>query len=440
MKINARKLSLRILDEIEQMHEFSHVVVGNTLSQYDIEPPDRRLTTQLVFGVLENKLLLDYYIRKLSAQRFSRIDKSVVNILRMGFYQLQFMDRIPESAAVNESVKLAKSISQANGSFVNGILRNFIRNGKKVELPNRKQHPITYMSIMYSFPEWLVEFWIEQYGILFAEKLMYSSNKTPKLSLRINTSRVTIDDFKHSLIEAGVEFSTSELVEEGLLIETINGFSVRQLPGFEEGEFAIQDISSMCVGKLAGVKEGDHILDVCAAPGGKATHVATLLNQTGKVIARDLHIDKLGLIEENATRLKLTNLVVEQFDAMILDETIIDKMDIVLVDAPCSGLGIIRRKPDIKYNKTPESLNELIPIQNEILAVSSKYVKPGGTLMYSTCTLNSHENQEVVDNFLALNPEFELENILGQNYLTLFPSVNQTDGFFIAKLRRKMTL
>lgn len=440
MKINARKLSLRILDEIEQMHEFSHVVLSRTLNQYDIDSSDRRLTSQLVFGVLENKLLLDYYIRKLSAQRFSRIDRSVINILRMGFYQLKFMDKIPESAAVNESVKLAKSISAANGSFVNGILRNFIRIDKNVELPNRKQHPITYMSILYSFPEWLVELWIDQYGIVQAEKLMYSSNKTPKLSIRINTNKISIEEFKKELDQAGITYQSAALIEEGLLIEELNGYSVKQIPGFDNGEFAIQDISSMCVGKFAGVKEGDVILDVCAAPGGKATHFATLLNQTGKVIARDLHEKKLKLIEENAERLNVKNLVIEQFDATILDESLLEKVDIVLVDAPCSGLGIIRRKPDIKYNKTVESLNELIPIQNEILNVSSKYVKQGGTLMYSTCTLNIHENQEVVESFLSMNSDFELENIMDQKYLTLFPNVHQTDGFFIAKLKRKMTI
>lgn len=439
MKINARKLSLRILDEIEQMHEFSHVVLGRTLNQYEIDSADRRLTSQLVFGVLENKLLLDYYIRKLSAQRFTRIDRSVVNILRMGFYQLKFMDKIPESAAVDESVKLAKSISQSNGSFVNGILRNFIRKGKNIELPNRKQHPITHLSIMYSFPEWLVAFWIEQYGIAFAEKLMFSSNKTPKLSIRVNTNSISVDAFKLTLDQVGIKYKESELIEEGLSIDDLNGYSVKEIPGFENGAFAIQDISSMCVGKYAGVKDGDVIIDVCAAPGGKTTHVAQLLNQTGQVIARDLHEEKLKLISENAQRLNLKNIKIEQFDAMLVDETLIEQADIVMVDAPCSGLGIIRRKPDIKYNKSLESLNELVPIQSEILSISSRYVKPGGTLLYSTCTLNVHENQEIVDSFLSDHPDFEIENISDQSYLTLFPSVHQTDGFFIAKMK-KMTL
>lgn len=434
MKINARKLALRILDEIDYTNDFSHLVVSKTFAKYEIESNDRRFISHIVFGVLENKYLLDYYIRKLSAQRFSRIHHSVINILRMGLYQLSFMTKIPDSAAVDECVKLAKNISVKDASFVNGILRNFIRSDKSIELPNRKQHLVTHMSIKYSFPEWLVQMWLDEYGVAFTEALLTHSNMTPQLSLRINDGLITRDAFMAQLVDMGITCKPSELVETGILISDLNHLSINELPGFNEGLFAIQDVSSMMVAEKAGIKENMTILDVCAAPGGKATHAAQLMKHTGRVIARDVQESKLDLIKENVLRLKLNNVEVELYDAMILDERLVGQADVVLVDAPCSGLGIIRRKPDIKYNKSKESLDALVEIQRQILETSAQYVKDHGVLMYSTCTLNKTENQGVVEWFLEKHTEFELEPVDSKPYITLFPNTNQTDGFFIAKL------
>jgi len=436
MKINARKLALRILDEIDQTHDFSHLVVNRTFQRYDIESADRRFVSHIVFGVLENKLLLDYYIRKLSAQRFSRIDPSIVNILRMGLYQLVYMTKVPDSAAVDESVKLAKGITAKDASFVNGILRTFLRTNKIIALPDRNKHLVTHLGIKYSFPEWLVEMWLSAYGEKTTEALLEASNKTPHVSLRVNTLQTDIETLQKNLEAVGIISKPSELVPSGLILESLNNLSMQEIPGYSEGDFTIQDISSMCVGHLSGVKEGQTVLDVCAAPGGKATHMAQLMHNTGRIIARDNQEDKLETIKENVERLKIKNVIVEQYDALILDETLINTIDVVLVDAPCSGLGIIRRKPDIKYNKSPEGLVDLVEIQKGILKNAAEYVKSGGTLMYSTCTLNPTENQDVVNWFLKQDLRFKVQPLSEVGFLTLFPNEHDTDGFFIAKLNK----
>ncbi len=436
MKINARKLALRILDEIDQTHDFSHLVVNRTFQRYDIESADRRFVSHIVFGVLENKLLLDYYIRKLSAQRFSRIDPSIVNILRMGLYQLVYMTKVPDSAAVDESVKLAKGITAKDSSFVNGILRTFLRSNKTIELPDRNKHLVTHLGIKYSFPEWLVEMWLKAYGEKTTEGLLQASNKTPKLSLRVNTLQTDLETLQNKLDAVGIVSKRSELVPTGLVIESLNNLAMQEIPGYSEGDFIIQDISSMCVAHLSGVKDDQTVLDVCAAPGGKTTHMAQLMHNSGRIIARDNQADKLETINENVARLKIKNVIVEQYDALTLDESLINTIDVVLVDAPCSGLGIIRRKPDIKYNKTPEGLLGLIDIQKGILKNAAEYVKVGGTLMYSTCTLNPTENQDIVNWFLKQDTRFKVQPLSEVGYLTLFPNTHDTDGFFIAKLNK----
>jgi 16S rRNA (cytosine967-C5)-methyltransferase len=436
MKINARKLALRILDEIDQTHDFSHLVVNRTFQRYDIESADRRFVSHIVFGVLENKLLLDYYIRKLSAQRFSRIDPSIVNILRMGFYQLVYMTKVPDSAAVDESVKLAKGITAKDSSFVNGILRTFLRSNKTIALPDRNKHLVTHLGIKYSFPEWLVEMWISAYGEKITEGLLEASNKTPHVSLRINTLQTDLVTLQNKLDAVGIVSKQSDLVPIGLVLESLNNIAMQDIPGFSEGDFIIQDISSMCVAQLSGVKDEQTVLDVCAAPGGKTTHMAQLMHNSGRVIARDNQADKLETINENVERLKIKNVIVEQYDALMLDESLINTIDVVLVDAPCSGLGIIRRKPDIKYNKTPEGLVGLVDIQKGILKNAAEYVKVGGTLMYSTCTLNPAENQDIVNWFLKQDARFKVEPLSEVGYLTLFPNMHDTDGFFIAKLNK----
>lgn len=457
MKVNARKMALRILGQIDTDKSFSHIALNRYFDQYDIDSIDRRFISYLVLGILENKILLDFYIRKLSKLRFGKIHHEVVNILRMGLYQVEFMSKVPDSAAVDECVKLAKKISPEQGKYVNGVLRTFIREKDKIELPDAKRHPSTYLSILYSHPEWMVERWIDQFGKSFTETLLKANNSSPNLIIRVNPLKITMASLQKRFDEAGVIYEPSRYIKDALVIKSLNELSINSVPGFDEGLFQVQDESSMFVGILSDVKADQTVIDVCSAPGGKATHVAQLMANTGTVYARDLHEHKLSLIIENVERLGLHNIKVEAFDAELFDKELEHKADVVLVDAPCSGLGIIRRKPDIKYNKSIEELTGLSNLQRQILSTSSEYVKDQGTLIYSTCTLNFEENEAVIKWFLEHHPKFELDldqgghlseahkalltekgfNLLKDTeMLKLYPNQHGTDGFFIAKMVR----
>ncbi|MBE0451294.1 MAG: 16S rRNA (cytosine(967)-C(5))-methyltransferase RsmB [Clostridia bacterium] len=442
MKNNARRLALKILKQIEMEDQFSHITIKEMLKSSEVTDIDRRFITNIVYGVLENKLLLDYYIRKLSAVRYGKINKEILNILRMGIYQIAFMSKVPDSAAVNESVKLAKKHSPQYSGFVNGVLRSFIRSAGELELPDRNKNLVAYLSISYSHPEWLVEKWLEEFGEVFTEALLKSNNETPKLWLRVNTLKIQRDEFIDQLEAEGVKALASDWIGEAVMVENLNEHSIESLVGFNEGWFQVQDISSMFVAKTSSVKAGDVVVDVCAAPGGKTTHMAQLMGNSGQIIARDMHPQKLKLIEESAHRLGIDIIKTEVFDATHFDVSLKHMADIVLVDAPCSGFGIIRRKPDIKYNKSIEDLNALVEIQYKILETASEYAKPKGTVIYSTCTINADENIKMVEKFLEHHRNFKLSEISDlpgvqtNGTVMLFPNVDQTDGFFIAKMTK----
>lgn len=437
-----RKKALEILNDIEINNRFSHEAIAQFLKENsDISDIDRRFLMRLVRGVLENKLYLDYVIRKFSKQRFTRIDPRIVNVLRMGFYQLIFMDKIPESAAVNESVKLAKELQKSQGDFINGVLRAYLRSGEKMPLPD-KRHMATYLSVKYSHPEWMTKFFLDQYGKAFTESLLAANNAVPPLSIRVNTTKISVEDYKALLEKEGILVEETPLSASVLIVKHLSEQAISTLVGFEEGYFQIQDLASAMVGEIADVKRGDKVLDVCAAPGGKATHLAQKLNQTGCVIARDLSLKKLDKIKENVERLALENVKVEAFDALEISDDLVGQMDLVMVDAPCSGLGIIRRKPDIKYNKTQEDLTALKEIQQKILNNASNYVKINGELIYSTCTLNREENEQIIEAFLVEHPHFQRkpfrvgDEVVETAMYTFYPHIHGTDGFFIAKLVR----
>jgi len=441
MKINARKMALKILNKIDLEQAFSHHVLNAFFDEYTISNIDRRFISNLVMGILENRMLIDFYIRKFSKTRFGKINKEVVNILRLGIYQILFMDKVPVSAAVNESVKLAKHISPSQGNYVNGVLRGFVRGYEETPLPDEKRHFEEHMSILYSHPLWLVQLWEKQYGADFTKKLLKANNETAPVCVRVNTLKTTPRAFCDMLERQGVKASSYEGVPEALMISDLNHKRIVDLEGYQEGLFQVQDISSMFIGTVAEAKKGDVVIDVCAAPGGKSCHIAQTMDNTGRVIARDLYEHKCDLIHQNAKRLGITIIETEVHDALKFDIKLKMQADIVLVDAPCSGLGIIRRKPDIKYNKSENDLTSLVKLQSEILSVASEYVKEGGTLIYSTCTLNDAENIDQVNQFLAHHKAFELIDLSGytkdaQKTITLFPNVHQTDGFFIAKLKR----
>ena len=442
MKINSRKVAMEILDDIEKKGSFSNKILLKTFSSLDIEAIDRRFISKLVYGVIENKIYLDYIIRKFSSVRLKKINTTVLNLLRLGAYQIIFLSKTPDSAAVNESVKLTKKASYRHSGFVNGLLRNISRSYKEVKLPSKKNNLISYLSIKYSHPEWLVERWIKDFGKDFVEELLISNNKIPYLSLRTNTLLIKREDLITKLQSIGIECEKSVIVEEGVIITKTNDMPIETIDLFINGFFTIQDESSMILSRIVNPSEGDKILDLCSAPGGKTTHIASLMNNTGEIIACDISDKKLEYVKENLTRLKIKNTKLIINDATNLNGDFINKFDKVIVDVPCSGFGIIRRKPDIKYNKSVEDIIMLNKIQYEILKNAAEYVKTNGILIYSTCTIDKSENSKMINKFLENYKNFEVKSlefiegvtINGSNELQLFPNVNNTDGFYCCKL------
>ncbi|RKD27835.1 16S rRNA (cytosine967-C5)-methyltransferase [Caminicella sporogenes DSM 14501] len=443
-KVNARKIALKILSDIEENGAYSNIAINKTLKTKDISTLDRRFISQLVYGVLENKLYLDFIIKNFSKTKIKKIHVDILNILRLGLYQIIYLDKVPNSAAVNESVKLAKKVNFRLAGYVNGILRNYLRNSNSLKLPNFKEKPIEFLSLKYSHPMWIIENWIDNFGIEFTEKLLKANNDVPNLTIRTNKLKITRDELLNVLAEENVKCIKGQYVDESIIIKNFNT-SIENLNSFKEGLFQVQDEASMLAGLILNPKENDFVIDVCSAPGGKSTHIAELMQNRGKVLSRDIHEHKLILINQNAKRLGISIIETEIYDALKLDKSLIGKADKVLVDAPCSGFGIIRRKPEIKYLKNLEDIKKLSEIQYKILLNASQYVKKEGFLVYCTCTIQPDENIEVINRFLKDNDSFVMDNVnkylpnslqTDKNYLQLFPHLHGIDGFFICKLKR----
>ncbi|MCF6095840.1 16S rRNA (cytosine(967)-C(5))-methyltransferase RsmB [Thermovorax subterraneus] len=441
-----RAIAVKILTEVEK-GSYSNLALNRHLTP-EIEEEDRALITELVYGVVKYRVRLDYVLSKFSKAKISSIHPVVLNSLRVGLYQILFLDKIPDYAAVNESVDVAKSFGKRAAGFVNGILRNVIRNKDGIDYPEPAKEPVRYLSIYYSFPEWMVRRWIELFGFDFTESLLSAFNEKPKLCVRVNELKIKKDDLKSLLNKEGVKLSSGLFLEEALYIE--DGPPLTRLESFKSGYFQPQDESSMLVARVLGAKGGEKVLDVAAAPGGKTTHIAQLMKNTGRIHAWDLHPHRIELLKETCRRLGVTIVHPEVRDAKIPDTKSFEQFDKVLVDAPCSGLGVIRRKPDIKWTKKPEDVINLKREQFELLSASSKYVKPGGAIVYSTCSIEPEENEKVIEKFLQENRDFEPDDIRpflpkalsGElkepyGYIQIYPNVHGMDGFFIARLVRR---
>lgn len=443
---NAREAALKVLYEIENNNAYSNIELNKYLSNYNLSELDKSLITELVYGVEKYKVAIDYDISQISNIQLSKISKWIINILRIGIYQIKYLDKIPESASVNESVKLAKRYgNQGSVKFVNGVLRNYIRNKDTIIYPD-KADLINYLSVKYSYPKWIIELFLKGYDAEFTEELLNSSNEVPDLTIRVNRLKCSKDELIQVLQEDFVEVQDAKYISDALLIKSPKPINI--LKAYKDGLFQVQDESSMLVGIILDPKPGETIIDVCAAPGGKSTHIAELIQNKGLIHSRDIHSHKLKLIEENANRLGINIIKTGEYDATKLDNDLVDKCDRVVVDAPCSGLGIMRRKPDIKWNKENSGINSLTNLQNNIIEISSKYVKKGGILIYSTCTINKRENLDVVNNFLNNNETFKLVDISNnlpdglsiktsrEGYIQTYPNIDGIDGFFIAKMIR----
>lgn len=462
-KENIRLLVLEALLEIEKTDIFVKDALHKLLFQKQfLSKQDRAFITRMVEGVTEYRVRLDYIINCFSRTKVNKCKPLIRCVLRMGVYQMLYMDSVPNEAACDECVKLTKKKGFQNLSgFVNGVLRSVDRGIGGIEYPD-KTNVAEYFSVTYSMPEWLVLEMISWYGEELTEKILEKSVTASDLTIRVNEDRITKEALMQKLLDKGIVVTEGNYVDEALHLNNIN--YVKRLPGFKEGEFFIQDESSMLLYQIAGLCKGEkedrnhfksretleklHILDLCAAPGGKCTHFAQKLEERAEVLARDLTEYKISLINENISRLGIHNMETNVWDALVFDEEKAGWADVVIADLPCSGLGIISKKNDIKYHVTSNQLIELANLQRTILTNAAKYVKPGGILLYSTCTIHPEENRTNAKWFLE-HFDFEGEDIRGflpenlrdsvqEKYmLQLLPGVHKCDGFFIAKFRRK---
>ncbi len=336
---NARKIALDILVDVEASKSYSNIKINQALKEHKLLGQDKNFVLKLVYGVLENRILLDYYIRKMSSVRLKKIDHRVLNILRIAVFQIEFLDKIPESAAVNEAVNMTKKINARTSGFVNGILRSFIREKDTIKLPNKKKEKALYYSVKYSYPEWIIERWLKEYDESFLEKFLIANNESPALTIRVNTLKTDRDALIKKLQEEGVKVSASQMIDEAIVIEDISNNRINELDAFKQGLFFVQDEGSMIVAKRLDVTPGMTVVDTCSAPGGKTTHIAQLMENKGSIVAFDIHAHKMDKINENASRLGVTIIDAKQQDAAILNESLINSADRVLVDAPCTGFG-----------------------------------------------------------------------------------------------------
>ena len=434
MADKARQAALDVLEKCRRSGAWSSAAIDGVIKKYGLDSKSAAFATALSLGVIQNISLCDFYIDSYAS---NKIEPKVRDILREAVFQLLFMDRIPKSAAVNEAVLLCKRLGYSRASgFVNAVLRKI--SGSLSNLPEiPRKDEAEYLSIKYSHPKWLAERIIAEKGFSFAESFFAANNIAADTCIQINTLKTDTYSLKEEFKSSGIDFSEHEWLKDALIVSG----NVTKLPGFEDGKFYVQDPAAKCAVLIADLKPDMQVLDACAAPGGKSFAAAIAMQDKGKITSCDLHEKKVGLIKSGAERLGISIISAEGFDARN-ERT--DEFDAVIADVPCSGLGVIRKKPDIRF-KDEKELSGLCNIQLDILNNVSKYVKAGGELIYSTCTVLKEENEGVVEKFLSAHPEYKCEAFYlpnGRNaesgMYTFWPNIDGTDGFFVCKLRRTL--
>ncbi len=438
-----------ILLELAKGNEYSNILIAAVLEKYDyLDSREKAFIKRVSEGTIERRIQIDYILDQYSKVPVKKMKPLIRELLRMSAYQLLFMENIPDAAVCNEAVKLAKKRRfQSLQGYVNGVLRSIARGRAEIKYPDKLSAWTEYLSVYYSMPVWLVEHYTAAYGKDACEKILHAYLQRQPVSIRLD-ERMSCEEQETLLAQwkqDGVEAVRHPYLPYAVTVQKTDG--IRSLDGYESGQFAVQDVSSMLVVEAAGIKAGNTVIDVCAAPGGKALHAATKLRGTGQVIACDVTEYKTDKIEENRERLQLPNVSVWVRDARKTDQSLVDKADVLIADVPCSGLGVIGKKQDIKYRITQESLKEIVQLQKEILQNAVTYVKPGGIMMYSTCTMNPPENEEMV-RWICRTFDFEPESMApympqglqkeaDKGFIQLLPGVHETDGFFLARLRKK---
>ncbi|HJV34412.1 16S rRNA (cytosine(967)-C(5))-methyltransferase RsmB [Geomonas sp.] len=443
---NPRRAAFDILLRIEKERSFADILIDHELSKGMITGADRGLLTELVYGVLRRQATLDHIMGQFSKQRVEKLELFVRLLLRLGLYQMFYLDRVPVSAAVNETVNLAKELAPRASGFINAILRNADRGRDRITYPDRTASPVQYLSVRYSHPAWLVAQWCEQLGVDDAEALAAVMAEPPPLTVRTNTLRITRSSLMERLGSEGLACSETSWSADGIRLN--HSGAITRLASFQEGLFTVQDESSQLAPLFLQPGSGERVLDACAAPGGKTTQLAQLMGDQGEIFACDVSNKKLRMIKETCERLGITSVRTFAMDATAPSNAIKEvTFQKILVDAPCSGLGVIRRNPEGKWWKSAADLPPLAATQFAILENLSGYLETGGTLLYATCSTTRQENEEVVDRFLVRHPEFVIEDLraLFPNLSPLFtergffrswPHRDGMDGFFAARLKK----
>ena len=428
-----RELALKVLYKIDKEEAYSNIELNEQIKQNrkNLTEKDIGLISEIVYGVTTWRLTLDEIIKKYSKIKIKKISPWILNILRMGIYQIIFLDKIPKSAAVNESVNLAKRYGHASSSnFVNAILR-------KIEKTDYEEFfqigdDIERISKITSMPKWIVEELMKNNEIKKVEEICKNSNIKPKITIRVNSLKINKQELIKKLKEKGIECNEpQEKVDDFLRLEKIK--NIENIDEFKKGYFTIQDISAGQTARILNPQPGELVLDACSAPGGKTTYMAELMKNKGKIEAWDIHEHRTKLVEQNAQRLGINIIETKVKDASLYDEKLKEKFDKILLDVPCLGIGVIKRKPDIKWKRKPEDVKNITEIQKKILDNCSKYLKKNGVMVYSTCSILEKENQDIVDEFLKENNEYYIRPEETRNILTN----EEKDGFFICKVYRK---
>lgn len=442
MKKSVRHLACDILCRINISQVFASDLLDETLRENELSgTPDGRLLTHLVYGVLRLRGHLDWLVAALYRGDFETLPEEIKNILRLGIYQLKFSDRLPAFAVVDEAVKVTKLTHPAQSGLVNAILRNYLRRGSGIKFPSLDKNPASYLAAFHSHPLWLVQEWLKLFGVKETLALCSANNEQPPLTLRVNTLKISREELQQKLGAEGFDSTATAFSPDGLIIAHTDK-PLQKTDFFSQGLFRLQDEGSQLISYLASPQKNENILDVCAGSGGKTTHLAALLQNTGKITAIDQSREKIGQMHQESARLGITNIETVHFDLNTqLPESLQNKFDLVLVDAPCSGTGTLRRNPEIKWRTTSADINKLAARQKNILQNASLGVKKGGRLLYCTCSILSQENEDIVDTFLSSNEQFSLvapqtaiikKFIDGKGYFHTLPHKHNIDGFFTA--------
>lgn len=450
-KPSARSVALEVLTAVEQEGAYSNLLLNGALQKSGLSGPDAGLATELVYGTIQRLNTIDFFLAPFVTKGLGKLAPWVRNLLRLSFYQLHYLDRIPPHAVVNEAVNIAKKRGhQGISGMVNGVLRNVLRRKEELTLPEDLP-PVSRIALAHSHPEWLVARWARQYGIAAAEAICRANNEPPSVSVRVNRARTSREEMLRLMEEQGLAASASPISPDGIIVHS--GGNMALTSWYRDGLVSVQDESSMLVAEAVDPQPGMSVLDCCAAPGGKTCHMAEILEGSGEVVANDIHPHKAKLIEDHADRLGLGNVRALSGDAMKLSGRFPpESFDRILLDAPCSGLGVIRRKPDLKWAKTPGDVEEIAGVQEGLLDAVSGLLKPEGILVYSTCTIEPRENAEMVRRFLNRHPEFALASEEPAGWerrplaeaagrvaegLQILPQDFHSDGFYIARLRKR---